>query len=361
MANTDIDSGIRGLTTDINSDVLSGIKGLGGSSVDLGIVGRGELSVDSGIRGLGEPSVDLGIRGLIEDINFGALSGIKGVAPQNTDVDSGIDCLGFTQVGCGVSGKEFLNIGSAITGGYPGVFLRDRIWAVFDHKTMDSVSATSSQEDLVTVFRVLFDYDYGKDTFRKAVQLEVKEAIRKYGRIEKEIQAFWLTSFRLAVQLGERQLRYYGRPKWSVSFVSSLDYADIPPGEWVNLEAHPLSPISGNVLVTDAPLDLSAGEVSFTVEKAVGNPVDVEITRLSEAYEVMPVEGLKIAYKDGVATFTILNDLGYPLGGASVMLDGTTVRTADSRGQVQFTTTRGRHRLLVEATGYAPLEFEVEV
>lgn len=331
------------------------------TNIDSGIKGLGETSVDSGIKSLGELSADSGIRGLTEDISSKVLSGIKGTESQNTDVDSGIKCLGFTQAGSGIGGKAVLGIGSAIIGGYSDIFPRDRIWAVFNHKTMDSVSAASSQEDLVTVLRVLFDYDYGKSTFRKAVQLEVKEAIRKYGRIEKEIQAYWLASFRLAVQMGERQLKYYGRPKWSVSFVSSLDYADIPSGEWVALEEHPLLPVSGRVLVTDAPLDLSVGEVSFTVEKAVGNPAIVEITRLSEAYEPMPVEGLKITYKDGIATFTILNDLGYPLGGASVMLDGTTTRTTDSKGQVQFTTTRGKHRLLVEATGYAPLEFEVEV
>ena len=108
-------------------------------------------------------------------------------------------------------------------------------------------------------------------------------------------------------------------------------------------------------------MDLSAGEVSFTVEKAVGDPVKVEVVRLSEAYEPMPIEGMTITYKDGIATFTILNDSGDPLGGASVMLDGTTVRTTDSKGQVQFTTSRGEHRLLVEATGYAPLEFTVVV
>jgi hypothetical protein len=320
-----------------------------------------QTDIDSGIKGLGELSADSGIRGLTTDINFSALSGIKGAEPQNINADSGLKGLNFVGADSGIRGKEFLGATSAIMGGPPDVFPRDRIWAIFNNKNMDNISSVSSQEDLATVLRVLFDYDYGKSAFRKAVQLEVKEAINKYGRIEKEIQAYWLTSFRAAVQMGERNLKYYGRPKWAVSFVSSLDYADIPSGEWVVLEEHPLLPISGQVLVTDAPLNLSAGEVPFTVEKVIGSPVEVEITRLSEAYEPMPVEGLTIMYKDGIATFTILNDLGYPLGGASVMLDGTITRTTDSKGQVQFTTTRGKHRLLVEASGYAPLEFEVEV
>lgn len=315
--------------------------------------------INSGIRGKGESSANSGISGLVEDLESKILSGIKGTELLTFDNNFGLKGLNFTEADSGISGKEFLGIASAIIGGDPNVLPKDRIWAVFNHKTMDSISATSSQEDLATVLRVLFDYDYGRQTFRKAVQLEAEEAIRKYGRIEKEIQAYWLTSFRTAVQMGERQLKYYARPKWNVSFVSSLDYADIPSGEWVILEDHPLLPISGQVLITNAPLDLSAGEVSFTVEKVVGSPVKVEITRLSEAYEPAPVEGMTITYKDGIATFTILNDLGYPLGGASVMLDGTTVRTTDSKGQVQFTTSRGEHRLLVEASGYAPLEFTV--
>lgn len=320
-----------------------------------------QTDIDSGIKGLGELSAGSGIKGLAVGIALSVPSGIKGTESQSTDTDSGLKGLGFTEADSGIGGKEFLGIASAIIGGDPGVLPRDRIWAVFNHKNMDNVSASSSQENLATVLRVLFDYDYGKSTFRKAVQLEVKEAIRKYGRIEKEIQAYWLTSFRTAVQMGERQLKYYARPKWDVSFVTSLDFADIPSGEWVTLEEHPLLPILGQVLVVDAPLDLSVGEVFFTVEKVVGDPVEVEITRLSEAYEPAPVEGMTITYKDGIATFTILNDLGHPLGGASVMLDGTTTRTTDSKGQVQFTIARGRHRLLIEASGYAPLEFEVEV
>ena len=357
---TDADSGVTGKQ---QSKVDSGILGAAAlfTDADSGIKGGPLTEVDSGIFGQFGASVGAGIRGLTEDIKSGILSGIKGTDSKDVSTDSGVLGLGLSEVLGGILGKAPIGIVSGIIGGQPDVLLRDRIWATFNNKTMDSISSVSSQEDLVTVLRVLFDYDYSKSNFRKAVQLEVKEAIRKYGRIEKEIQAYWLTSFRLAVQMGERQLKYYGRPKWSTSFVSSLDYADIPSGEWVTLEEHPLLPILGKVLVTNAPLDLSAGEVSFVVEKAVGDPVEVEITRLSEAYEPEALEGLKIAYKDGIATFTILNDLGYPLGGASAMLDGTTTRTTDSKGQVQFTTTRGKHRLLVEASGYAPLEFEVEV
>jgi hypothetical protein len=344
------DSGILGVSFDL-ADADSGVKGKQ----------QFQMDVDSGVMGLAELSTDSGIRGIVEGLTAQILSGIKGISLEEIDIDSGIKGLGFAEANSGVSGKVFLGIASAIIGGEPDVLLRDRIWAVFNSKIVDNVSSVSSQEDLATVLRVLFDYDYGRQTFRKAVQLEVKEAIVKYGRIEKEIQAYWLTSFRAAVQMGERQLKYYARPKWDISFVSSLDYADIPSGEWVILEEHALLPVSGQVLVTNAPLDLSVGEVSFTVEKVVGDPVEVEVTRLSEAYEPVPIEGLTVTYKDGVATFTILNDLGYPLGGASVMLDGTATRTTDSKGQVQFTTSRGRHRLLVEATGYAPLEFEVEV
>ena len=331
------------------------------TEVDSGVGGLRETSIDSGVLGLPELSVDSAIQGITEDLSFKILSGIKGVAVEDLDIDSGIEGLALFDADSGVLGKEFLGIGSAIIGGVAGEVPGDSVWATFNSKLMDGVSAVSSQGDLVTVLRILFDYDYGTRTFRKAVQLEAVESIRKYGRIEKEIQAYWISSFRSVVQMGERQLKYYARPKWSISFTTSLDYADIPSGEWVILEEHPLLPVFGSVLVSDASLDLSAGEVSFVVEKVVGDPVKTEITRLSEAFEPEILEGLSITYKDGVATFTILDELGDPLAGASVMLDGDAVHTTDGLGRVQFRTTRGRHRLLVEATGYAPLEFEVEV
>lgn len=327
------------------------------ADIDSGVKTKGFAQTNSGVLGLTIASADSAIRGIIEDLNLGILSGIKGIAEKEIDVDSGIEGSGFTEVSSGLLGKEYLGVSSAIMGGDPNLGIR----ATFSRKTIDSVSAVSSQEDLITVLRVLFDYDYGQGTFRRAVQLEAGESIKRYGRIEKEIQAYWLSSFRAAVQMGEKQLKYYSRPKWDVSFISNLDYADISSGEWVVLEEHPLLPISGRVLVINAPLDLSVGEASFTVEKVVGNLVAIEVTKLSEAFEPEVLEGLTITYKDGVATITILNELGESLGGASVMLDGETVRTTDSLGRVQFTTTRGKHRLLVEATGYAPLEFEIEV
>ena len=326
-----------------------------------GILGKHVPQANSGLLGFSVVSAGSGIRGSVGDLESKIFSGIKGADSYNTDIGSGVACLSLAKVKSGISGKESLVVRSMIIGGKATVPPGNRIWAVFNRKNMDNISSTSSQEDLATVLRVLFDYNYGKKTFCKAVQLEAKEAIRKYGRIEKEIQAYWITSFRTAVQMGERILKYHARPKWSVSFVSDLDYADIPSGVWVSLEDHPLIPFSGPALVTDAPLDLSIGEVSFTVEKTVGNPVEVKVTGLSEAYEPLINNQLAISYNNGIVTFTILNELNQPLGGASVMLDGTINRTTDSKGQVQFTTTRGNHRLLVEASGYAPLEFEVQV
>jgi len=325
------------------------------------IICFGCTATKSGILGLAEISAKSAIRGLSEDLSNQILSGVKGIETIPLDVSSGIIGLSLTEADSGITGKSLIGCLSGITGTQPGIVFGDRIWATFNSKNIDEVSSVSSQEDLITVLRVLFDYDYGRQAFQKAVQLEAKEAIRKYGRIEYEIEAYWISSFRTAVQMAERKLKYCSRPKWITSFKSSLDYADIPSGGWISLEEHPLLPVLGNVLVIDAPLDLSIGEVSFRTEKVIGPIMDVEITQLSEAFEPTPLEGITITYRDGIATFTILNDLGYPLGGASVMLDGTTTRTTDSKGQVQFTTTRGKHRLLVEASGYAPLEFEVEV
>lgn len=340
-----------------HSDASSGICGLPGTSALSGLYC---FPAKSGIAGLAALDGSSGIIGLSPEIESSARGGVVGIEVDKSQVSSGIEGSVKVQRGSALAGCSALSIGSAIIGG-EGLPFGDRIWAYFNRKNMDSVSAVSSQEDLATVVRVLFDYDYGKKSFRKAVELESKDAIVRYGRIEKEIQSYWIGSFRLAVELGERQLNYHARPKWKVSFVTSLDYANIPPGGWISVDKHPLIPFSGIALVTDAPLDLSAGEVSFIVEKNVGSPVVSTVIELSKAFKPIVPSGPAITYENGVATFTILNELGDPLADASVMLDGVTVHVTDQKGQVQFVTARGKHRLLVEATGYASLEFEVQV
>jgi hypothetical protein len=71
--------------------------------------------------------------------------------------------------------------------------------------------------------------------------------------------------------------------------------------------------------------------------------------------------GIRVAYRDGVATFTVLDFAGDPLANASVTLDGMLTRTTDRLGTVQFTTSRGLHGLLVVAAGYASMELDVNV
>ena len=49
----------------------------------------------------------------------------------------------------------------------------------------------------------------------------------------------------------------------------------------------------------------------------------------------------------------------HPLPGATVTLDGLYSATANARGEVSFTTSRGPHTLTVHAAGYQPIELGI--
>jgi hypothetical protein len=100
---------------------------------------------------------------------------------------------------------------------------------------------------------------------------------------------------------------------------------------------------------------------TLTAQRHAGPVPGVELVRIGYLLDAAGDDPISVQYKDGVATFTVLNDLGAPLAGASVTLDNTDTRTTDRAGRVQFATARGGHTLLVVANGYANLELEVVV
>jgi hypothetical protein len=117
-------SGIRGIIEDLNIDILSGIKGFltKNTDVDSGIKGKGYSQVNSGVLGLPVLQIDSAIRGIIEDLNTNILSGIKGILIKEFDADSGIKGLAAAIAGSGIAGLSSLKINSGIIGGEADVF-----------------------------------------------------------------------------------------------------------------------------------------------------------------------------------------------------------------------------------------------
>lgn len=256
------------------------------------------------------------------------------------------------------------SIGAVWSGGMPGIARLypaadsgETAWGAFTVFNCQDMQCETSQSGLVTVLRVLHDYADGQP--RRVVQLEAPEAIASYGRIERELDARWLRSPRLAADLGQRLLAYQARPVWRTTWRADIRH-QTPPGVYVDL-AHARAPVHGRMLVMDAELDPSTVSVTFTSEAAAGPAPRIEMTRLSTAFEPEVTSGANVAYSNGIATFTIIDDNGRPMVAAKVTLDGTETRLTDHQGRVQFSAPRGLHLLYVEANGYTPMEIEVTI
>lgn len=224
--------------------------------------------------------------------------------------------------------------------------------------TASDVQAECSHEGMRTVLRVLFDYDNAVGRHRRAIQLQAPAAVKEYGVLELEWDAGWMRSPRDAEALGRRMLAWLARPRWRVSWTSS--FADVRPGAWADI-SHPRSPIAGRHRLIDAELDLSAPGLRCMVEAPVGGEPEIELTRLSTAFEPVVPAGVTIEVGKDEVIYTVRGDDGRVLPGAVVTLNGNVTRIAGASGQVSFPVVRGRQHLLIEAPGRAPSEAWVVV
>ena len=235
------------------------------------------------------------------------------------------------------------------------------VYAEFDILTASNISAGSSLRDVYTEIELRYDYDWTENKYKRVIGFQADdETIRRYGNRRQVLEAPWLHSPSQAQQLGERQLRFRARPQWTASFQTGLDHIGLPPGAQVSMQ-HPLCPIAGKALVMDVEPNTDTGTVAITINAAYGDAPAVNVTALSTAFEPIIPDQIAVIYRDGVATFTILDEAGKPLAGAKATLDGDVTRITDAAGRVQFTTSRGTHLLLIEATGFVNQELQVEV
>jgi len=190
--------------------------------------------------------------------------------------------------------------------------------------------------------------------------VQAPELLADQGEIAAELALPWVRTARDALALAEAALARRARPRWviSLSLAPDPDAETLLPGDSLTL-ADPWSP-EGAALITRVETDRT-GALRLTAERPAGRAPRIELLGTSTLIDAARADPIAVSYRDGVATFTILTDLGDPLASASVTLDGSQTRTTDRSGQVQFTTERGLHSLLVTANGYAPLEMDVVI
>jgi len=224
-----------------------------------------------------------------------------------------------------------------------------------------SPQSKASAGDLVTVLSVLYDYDYAARDYRGSVGITADQAIERFGRIEKTIEAKWAKSSRDALSLGLSHIRRNSRQRWVSTFDLPTHYRGrIWLGQVISAD-HPFLPVKTSLFVEGLQLDFASNRLSVTVSGHVGEQLLIKDFTLSAKFDPLEQENIAVTYVDGLATITILTDNNAPAIGAEVMLDGDVKQIADKNGRVYFKTTPGLHHLLVKYEGYADFEMEVTI
>ncbi len=228
------------------------------------------------------------------------------------------------------------------------------IYARFAERDLIDVKADCRHERIHTGVRVEYDWDWAKNSARQSVTLEADTAAL-YGVRETTLAAKWLTDAAAALARGTEWLRARARPRWSLSFETSLE-PSVAPGGWFEA-SHPLLPTNGELLALETEWDWVNQRQRLSAERSVGPVPAVRIVGVGGLF-AQPESGLRVTYAAGVATLVIADPNDAPIRDAVVTFDSQKGRT-DRTGTVRFKTSRGAHQVTVEAFGFAPVQMGI--
>lgn len=214
-------------------------------------------------------------------------------------------------------------------------------------------------EDSADVLRIA--YDRADATGKALHALELAASPRLFGGLVAEIALPWVRQPADAEAIGRRILGRMAAERYAVSF--NVARHDLRPGDFVRLVDSPEWHLPGGdptavVLGVEIAADAGASRIFGEVVRSTPS---IAVTSYSAALPDTSEGGVDVAFRNGVATFTVRDEDGRPVGGARVTLDGSEPRSTDDRGVVSFSTTQGPHELLVEVPGYATQRVEFEL
>ena len=308
---------------------------------------------DAVVRSFFSTSADFAVHGEIHSTTPSYRLGISGNLPIEENRNSAISSKAGNAYGSAIASSAFNTKGLAIMGevGTSPEFS-------FTATNVEHFSAGADYNDISTVLRILFNYDFATGEFAGTLQLEAPEEIVRYGRIEKILEARWVLTHRQALHLGKRYLRYLAKPRWSISFDTSSKEAACDVGDSIFVN-YPICPVSGDMVVMKTDYNVNKLSARITAEYVSPSPTKIIISDVGNLNRTVSTPG-SIVYANGVATITIVDVNDVPMTGATVTLDGRTSQISDKAGKVRFTTTKGKHILLVENDDYVPVEIGVE-
>lgn len=238
---------------------------------------------------------------------------------------------------------------------YPSIvsgFVRE-----LDVQTADNLDIEETSDDTADILRV--SYDWCDATNKPQKFIELTASPQRFGGLVKELSLPMLRAPQNAVTVCGPILQRLAGRRYTVTLDSSE--IGIRPGEWQRIVDHPdwsTKDTNPYVMALTVDVDRDNGVVHVSGEFQATRPA-VNVTSHSLALPDSFTGALDVAVRDGVATFTVLDENKRGIVGARVSLDGGAPKTTDSLGQVRFVAVAGVHEVAIEAPGYVPMTLQV--
>lgn len=231
--------------------------------------------------------------------------------------------------------------------------------ATLDASVVESITARAENTALRTTARVTYAYDWAAGAARGSMSLAAPQAVGLWGELPLEIDLPAVLLARDALAIASARLAAAARALWVLDATVSDRVGDLREGMTVLVD-HSHAP-AGLAVLTSVSLDREQGSYTLKAEMHAASAPRVDLVRRGAALVPAANDAQQVTYRDGVATFTVLDENGQPMAGAAVTLDGLYTANTDASGQVQFRTERGAHTLTVRMPGYADFALEVVV
>lgn len=231
--------------------------------------------------------------------------------------------------------------------------------ATLGRDVVESITAKAEAQAIATTARVTYAHDWAANAARGSMLLAAPAAVDRWGSLPLDLSLPAVRQARDALAIATLALADAARARWTVTAEVRQSVGDLREGQTVRL-AHPHAPQALAVL-TSVALNRESSTYSLTAEAFATAAPRVELQRRGTAMDVAAADAPSVSYRDGVATFTVLDEQGLPMAGAFVTLDGLYTANTDASGRVQFRTSRGAHTLTVRMPGYADFTMEVVV
>lgn len=225
-----------------------------------------------------------------------------------------------------------------------------------------SVQASSVLTDIATVVTVRFGYDWQADDYTGSVTYAAPEQVRRFGSIERVIEAPFCSNARAASRVAEYWCQRLSVPQYTANIDADRSINAIRVSDEVDID-HPYLP-GGYVigaLVTGREYNPETGAVTLVLLLPSPTLPAVELTGYSGRFVQSSAAAVQYSLASGDLLITLTAG-STPLSGVTVTIDGTSTTSSDISGVAVFRAlSTGKHSVVMTAAGYQPMAVEVTV